>query len=136
MNKLKLRADGTDDLEIIAASVQDAIFKVGETKFDPARRFFSLRLSRYTHELGPYRIESGLRFDGVLNVRSQGVDTNKPDAFAVVLGLAFEATDLPAGLLALRLAGGGVIQIYVEAIDITLADVGDFRPTKKIPSHE
>jgi hypothetical protein len=136
MTKLRLRADGTDDLEIIAAAVQDAIFKVGEARFDSSRRFFTLRLSRYTHETGAFRVESGLRFDGVLNVRAQGVDLAKPDAFAVILGLDFEATDLPAGLLNLKLAGGGTIQVYVEAIDMTLADVGELRATKKIPKHD
>ena len=84
----------------------------------------------------PHRVESGLRFDGVLSVKSQGVDLTKQDAYAVILGLIYEATDTPAGIVSVTLAGGGVIQIEVEAIDATLADIGDARKTKRIPKHD
>ena len=84
----------------------------------------------------PFRIESGLRLDGVLSVKSQGVDLGKRDAYAVILGFAFEATDMPAGNLTLTLAGGGTIQIEVEAIDVTLADIGEPRKTKRVPKHD
>ena len=111
MNKLRLLASEPSDLEVIAGAVQDAIFQIGQTRYDREGLSFTLRLSRYMHEEDkPHRIESGLRFDGVLAVRSQGVDMAKREAFAVVLGLSFEATDLPAGQVNLTLAGGGVIQ--------------------------
>ena len=137
MNKLRLRASEPADLEVIAGAVQDAIFQIGQTRYDREGLSFTLRLSRYMHEEDkPHRIESGLRFDGVLAVRSQGVDMAKREAFAVVLGLSFEATDLPAGQVNLTLAGGGVIQLDVEAIDVTLADMGDPRATKRVPKHD
>lgn len=137
MTKLRLLATDPSDLEVIAGAIQDSIFQIGQSRFDKSGRSFTLRLSRYAHELKkPHRIESGIRFDGVLNVRSQGVDLAKTDAFAVILGLTFEATELPAGLLTLTLAGGGVVQIDVEATDVTLADIGEPRPTKKIPKHD
>ena len=95
------------------------------------------RLSRYTHETKtPNRIESGLRFDGVMSVSSQGVAKEKGEAFAVVLGLEFKADDSPAGQFYLKLAGGGLIRIAVEGIDVTLADHGELRPTKRIPKHD
>ncbi len=137
MTKLKLRATEVSDLEVIASAVQDGIFQIGQSRFDSTARSFTLRLSRYMHEVAaPHRIESGLRFDGVLNVRSQGVAHDKSEAYAVVLGVTFEETDLPAGYLNLTLAGGGIIQIEVEAVDITLADIGEPRITKKIPTHD
>lgn len=137
MTKLKLLAADTSDLEVIASAVQDSIFQIGQTRFDRDGRSFTLRLSRYTHEAEkPHRIESGLRFDGVMSVSSQAVATEKGEAFAVVLGLEFEAEDSPAGIFYLRLAGGGTIRIAVEAIDVTLADHGELRPTKRIPNHD
>lgn len=137
MNKLRLRASDTGDLEIIAGAVQDSIFQVGQSRYDKAGLSFTLRLSRYMREMDtPHRVESGLRFDGVLSVKSQGVDLTKQDAYAVILGLIYEATDTPAGIVSVTLAGGGVIQIEVEAIDATLADIGDARKTKRIPKHD
>lgn len=137
MNKLRLRASDTGDLEIIAGAVQDSIFQVGQSRYDKAGLSFTLRLSRYMREMDtPHRVESGLRFDGVLSVKSQGVDLAKQDAYAVILGLIYEATDTPAGIVSMTLAGGGVIQIEVEAIDATLADIGDARKTKRIPKHD
>ena len=137
MNKLRLRASDTGDLEIIAGAVQDSIFQVGQSRYDKAGLSFTLRLSRYMREMDtPHRVESGLRFDGVLSVKSQGVDLTKQDAYAVILGLIYEATDTPAGIVSMTLAGGGVIQIEVEAIDTTLADIGDPRKTKRIPKHD
>ena len=137
MNKLRLRASDTGDLEIIAGAVQDSIFQIGQSRYDKAGLSFTLRLSRYMREMEtPHRVESGLRFDGVLSVKSQGVDLTKQDAYAVILGLIYEATDTPAGIVSVTLAGGGVIQIEVEAIDATLADIGDARKTKRIPKHD
>ena len=137
MNKLRLRASDTGDLEIIAGAVQDSIFQIGQSRYEKAGLSFTLRLSRYMREMDtPHRVESGLRFDGVLSVKSQGVDLAKQDAYAVILGLIYEATDTPAGIVSMTLAGGGVIQIEVEAIDATLADIGDARKTKRIPKHD
>ena len=137
MNKLRLRASDTGDLEVVAGAVQDSIFQIGQSRYDKAGLSFTLRLSRYMREMDtPHRVESGLRFDGVLSVKSQGVDLAKQDAYAVILGLIYEATDTPAGIVSMTLAGGGVIQIEVEAIDATLADIGDARKTKRIPKHD
>jgi len=137
MTKLRLLATETSDLEVIAGAVQDSIFQIGQTRYDRKGRSFTLRLSRYMREKPkPYRIESGLRFDGVMKVRAQGVDLSKTDAFAVILGLTFTPTDAPAGLIELTLAGGGIIQIDAEALDVTLADIGDPTPTKRIPKHD
>jgi hypothetical protein len=133
MTELKLRAD----IEVFASAVQDAIFQIGQTRYDAPGRSFTLRMSRYMHEAkSPQRIESGLRFDGVMSVQSTGVDTAKSEAYAVILGLEFETGDAPAGQFNLLLAGGGVIRLAVEAIDLTLADVGDPKPTKRIPKHD
>lgn len=137
MTKLKLLAADTSDLEVIASAVQDSIFQIGQTRLDRAGRYFTLRLSRYMHEQDkPQRIESGLRFDGVMSVSAQGVALDKTEAFAVILGLEFIADDGPAGQFFLKLAGGGTIRIAVEAIDVTLADYGDALMTKRIPSHD
>lgn len=139
MTELKLLATDASDIEVIASAVQDAIFQIGQTRYDADGRSFTLRLSRYRHESKtPQRIECGLRFDGVMAVQSQGVSTEKSEAYAVLLGLTFraEASGGPSGAFELNLAGGGIIRVSVEAIDVTLADRGEARATKNIPKHD
>lgn len=137
MTDLKLRAVDSPDIEVVASAVQDAIFQIGQTRYDTPGRSFTLRLSRFMHESQtPQRVECGLRFDGVMSVQSTGVDTAKSEAYAVILGLEFETADAPAGQFNLLLAGGGIIRLAVEAIDLTLADVGDPKPTKRVPKHD
>ena len=81
MTKLRLKAETQDDLSIIAAAVQDAILRVGEITYNMRGRSLTIRMSRFRHEqdVGA-RAESGLRIDGVLNVKTRGIDRKDPEA--------------------------------------------------------
>jgi hypothetical protein len=134
---LKLLANDTDDLKIIASALQDAILRVGDIRYDPVARSVSLRLTRFRHETKTaQRVECGVRIDGVMSLQSRGIERGTPDAFMVVLDLAYEATDAPAGFLDVTLAGGGALRLSVEALDLLLSDVGEGRETRIKPDHE
>ena len=134
MTKLRLRAETQADLDVIAAAVQDAILRVGEITYNMRGR--SLRMSRFRHEQDKgARAQSGLRFDGVLNVKARGIDRSDPEAMAVLLNLDFEETDTPGGIMKLIFAGGGELHADVECLDVILADVTDARETDKLPMH-
>ena len=136
MSKLRLKAETQADLEIIAAAVQDAILRVGEINYDLRGRSLTLRMTRFQHESDKAaRAQSGLRFDGVLGVRTRGIDRSDPEAMAVLLNIVFNETDKPAGAISLIFAGGGELQADVECLDVTLADVTDARQTDKLPLH-
>lgn len=134
---LKLLANDADDLKIIASALQDAILRVGDIRYDPVARSVSLRLTRFRHEAKKaQRVECGVRIDGVMSLHSRGIERGTPDAFMVVLDLAYEATDAPAGFLDVTLAGGGALRLNVEALDLLLSDVGEGRETRIKPDHE
>jgi len=136
MTKLRLIANSQDDLPLIASAVQDAILNMRGIRFDRKARYVSFRLSRYRHEAEtPSRVEAGLRIDGVISVQSKGVDKTNPEAMTVLLDVTAEMIDKVAAVLTLIFAGGGAMRIEVEAIDVTLADIGEPRKTKSIPSH-
>lgn len=136
MTKLRLRAETQADLDIIAAAVQDAILRVGEITYNMRGRSLTLRMSRFRHEDDAgARAQSGLRFDGVLNVKARGIDRSDPEAMAVLLNLDFELTDAPAGIMRLVFAGGGELHADVEALEVILADVTEARETDKLPLH-
>ena len=133
---LKLIANDADDLRVLSAALQDAIIRVGDIRFDPVGRSATLQMSRYRHEdARPSRILSGLRLDGVLAMQSHGFDRSNPDAYAVLLDVAFEETDAPAGTVLMTLAGGGMIRLQVEALDATLADAGEAKRARARPDH-
>ena len=140
MSKLRLRAETKADLDIIAAAVQDAILRVGEINYDVRGRSLTLRMTRFRHEdprgdMSGARAQSGLRFDGVMHVRTRDIDRSDPEAMAVLLNVDFEMTDKPAGLIKLTFAGGGQLHAEVESLDIILADVTDPIETTKLPLH-
>lgn len=134
---LKLIATDADDLKIVASALQDAILRTGDIRYDPQARAVSLRLSRFRHESSkPERVEAGVRVDGVMALQSQGIDQHSQDAFLVLLDMTLAQTDAPAGQLDLTFAGGGVLRLSVEALDVLLADVGEARTTKRQPDHD
>lgn len=134
---LKLLANDTDDLKIIAGALQDAILRVGDIRYDPVARSVSLRLTRFRHEAKQaQRVECGVRFDGVMSLQSRGIERGAPDAFMVVLNISYDETDAPAGFLDITLAGGGALRLSVEGLELLLSDVGEGRATRIKPDHE
>lgn len=129
---LNLGALDADDLRVIAALAQDAVFPASEMTWQPARRRFALLLNRFRWEdkeaaerrNRPYeRVQSVLVFDSVLSVASQGIDRSDKDLILSLLDIAFHPAEDGAGEVLLTLAGDGAIRLTVEALEATLRDV-------------
>ncbi len=135
---LKLKAETTDDLSVIASALQDAILKVGEVHYGRDGHYLTVRLSRFRHEDNkhPTRILSALRLDGVLGVQSRGLKRDDPEALAVLLSIRFTpGSEAPEGYIDFIFAGDGQLRLHVECIDILLVDLSEGRITDKIPHH-
>lgn len=137
---LRLRAETQEDLVVISSALQDAILKVGEIVYNNRGRFMTIRLSRFKHEQDQKaeRVQTGLRIDSILNIKSRALDRADPEAYAVLLSMRFEPSTEngdPSGLIHLILAGGGELAIKVECIDVILADTKEVRETDKLPVH-
>jgi len=129
---LNLGALDAEDLRVIAALAQDAVFPASEMTWQPARRRFALLLNRFRWEdkeaaerrNRPYeRVQSVLVFDSVLSVASQGIDRSDKDLILSLLDIAFHPAEDGAGEVLLTLAGDGAIRLTVEALEATLRDV-------------
>ena len=143
---LRLKALDTDDLAVIAALVQDAVFPAAEMRWDRKARRFGLLLNRFRWEDAPNaahrkrgfeRVQAVLAFEDVMGVKSQGVDKSDPDMVFSLLSIAFEPGQDGAGRIELTLAGDGVIALEVEALEVILRDVTRpyVAPSGKAPSH-
>ena len=144
---LRLMAQGVDDVPVLSALLQDAVFPIGEMRWDRKRRRFALMVNRFRWEdrdaaeraaRGYERVQAVLVVEGVLSVQSQGIDRGDRDMVLSVLELAFAAGADGAGRLTLALAGDGAIALDVEALDLSLQDVTRpyLAPSGKVPSHD
>jgi hypothetical protein len=142
---LRLLAEEAEDLQIIAAAVQDSVVKAGNLNFEKRNRRFALEINRYRWEAGPkdkrepgQRVRSLLAFDGVMSVKTRGITKVDPELILSLLSIDFtpDIAEPPGGKVTLLFAGDGEIVLTVEAIDATLLDSDYVWPTRNAPSHE
>jgi hypothetical protein len=139
-NVLKLLAEDSEGLGIVAASVQDGLVKPQDIRFDKRARTFGLEINRFQWERAArrppfFRSRAILAFAGVETVRSTGVSKDV-DAIHDLLDIRFEpAAEPPGGVVTLTFAGKTQIRLGVECLDVTLMDTGTAWPTSRKPDH-
>jgi hypothetical protein len=148
---LKLRAHDAEDLQVIAAHLQDAIVPVSEMLFLPYAQRFILVANRFrwaeasaapeapaegdaSFEDGPpshfERIHCGMRFDRVRRVRHRGLDRRARGEMLNLLTIA-----AAEGSIDLVFAGGADLRLETASIDCRLEDIGEAWPTRWRPRH-
>lgn len=142
---LRLQALDSDDLKVISALVQDAVFPVTEMAWDAGRRRFALLINRFRWEDharaeagGDYeRVQALLVISDVLAVASNGVDRGDCDLILSLLSVTFDPGEDGAGHVMLTLAGDGEIRLAVECLDVALSDVTRpyLAPSRSAPAH-
>ncbi|MCK0095603.1 DUF2948 family protein [Yoonia sp. F2084L] len=129
---LRLKALDAEDLAVMAALVQDAVFPAAEMRWDRKARRFAILLNRFRWEDAPKaearkrgyeRVQTVLAVEDVIRVQSQGVDKSDPDMVFSLLAMGFVPAEDGTGRLELTLAGDGVIALEVEALEVILQDV-------------
>jgi hypothetical protein len=142
MTELKLLALDLDDLAIVSAHLQDAVFKVGDIRWLPGEKMFSLAANRFVWEQaarkrkGFERRRAALVLKRVMAVRSTGIDRNRKGDVLCLLALRFhQKGEGPEGTVELVLAGEATIALDVECIEVALADIGGAWETASKPRH-
>jgi hypothetical protein len=144
---LRLKALDAEDLGVLAALAQDAVFPASEMRLDSKARRFALLLNRFRWEDAPNaerrkrdfeRVQSVLVIEDVMSVKTQGVSKDDPDMVFSLLSISFEPSEDGMGQVLLTLAGDGAIAIAVEALEVVLRDVTRpyVAPSKKAPAHD
>ncbi|MCF6315216.1 MAG: DUF2948 family protein [Marinosulfonomonas sp.] len=143
---LRLRAEDTSDLAVLAALVQDAVFPANEMTWQADQRRFAILLNRFRWEdrakadarkRAFERVQSVLVVNDVVKVQSQGVERGDADTVMSLLSITFEAGKDGMGRITMTLAGDGVIALDVECLDVALKDVTRpyIAPSKHAPHH-
>jgi hypothetical protein len=143
---VRLVAAEPDDVPVISALLQDAVFPITEMTWDRRRRRFALLVNRFRWEDRAAAERRGRPFErvrallvacDVLRVTTQGLDVRDRDTILSLLALAWEPGPDGTGRLVLTLAGDGAIALDVECLDLTLNDVTRpyIAPSRKAPHH-
>lgn len=143
---LYLAAWDSDDLKVLSALAQDAVFPITEMQWQAKARRFAVLVNRFRwedqpmaerHGRKPERVQAVLVIDNVERVASQGIDRKDRDVILSLLAVSFTATGDGAGEVLLTLAGDGAIRLQVEALEVTLKDVTRpyEAPSGKAPTH-
>ncbi len=143
---LRLIAQAPDDVPVLSALLQDAVFPITEMRYDRKARRFALLLNRFRWEdraaaeaaKRPYeRVRSLLVIEDVLAVRTGGIDRADKSVVLSALALTFAPGADGTGTLTLTLAGDGAVALDVEAVDLRLDDVTRpyAAPSRKVPDH-
>lgn len=143
---LRLKALGPDDMPVLAALVQDAVFPITEMTFAKPRRRFAVLVNRCRwedrdtalREGRPFeRVQALLSVENVSAVRSQGIDRGQKDMILSLLDLTYDGPPEGPGRIRLVLAGDGAVELDVEAPEVALRDTT--RPYRavagKAPEH-
>ena len=142
MDALKLMALDQEDLEIVSAHVQDAVFKVSGLDYAPRSKQLSLVINRFVWETAEGRGKSFerrrslLAFKRVSAVRSIGFDRKDDETVLSLLAIQFEPNgEGPDGTVEFILSGEASIMLDVECIEVQLADTGGAWETGFKPRH-
>jgi len=143
---LRLVAMDDEDLQVVSALCQDAVFPGNEMQWQRGKRRFGILLNRFRWEdipvaqrgaRTPERVQSVLAIENVDRVASQGVPPGDADTILSVLAITFEPDPAGGGLVLLTMAGDGAVRLKVSELEIALRDVT--RPyaavSGKVPDH-
>lgn len=150
MSDLRLSAEDSDDLSVIAAYLQDAVLLVKDVAYLPGTRRLALVMNRFCweNEMGSVksarpgrkthlRARTGLHFDQVEGVKARNIAQDRPEGVLNLLTIAFEpGAEAPGGTIILTFSGNGEIRIDVEAVEAHLADMGGRWETPNLPTHD
>ncbi|WOI53782.1 DUF2948 family protein [Parvularcula sp. LCG005] len=139
---LALMAADREDLDVVSAVLQDSVAKVGDVAFLPDQRRFALVANRFVWEeganktKGPFtRVRVGVHFDDVLSVRTKSVRLDAKSAIVDILSVTYHGGE-DGGTITLTLAGGGIVALAVDAINVTVRDISEPWRTQSKPDHE
>ena len=142
-NNLKLIGKNQEDLKVISAYSQDSIVAVKDMIFLEKNKIFVMIINRFMWEdigKGTYkqnkRIRCAIKFEGILKVKSKKI--NQKNRNKRLECLAIECNEISSKNYEINFffAGGGLITLISESIEIVMNDLGEAWNVKHVPKHK
>ena len=142
-NNLKLIIKNQEDLKVISAYSQDSIVAVKDMIFLEKNKIFVMLVNRFmweelrkkTHTQNK-RIRCAIKFEGILKVKSRKI--NQKNRNKRLECLAIESNEVLNKNYEINFffAGGGIITLISESIDVAMQDLHIPWTVKYIPKHK
>jgi hypothetical protein len=136
---LKLLVFDEEDLAVVSANLQDAVVRACDMVFLPREQRFALTVARFDWLAADQgrceRLQTGIHFERVSNVRTTGFRPGKPDEVLNLLSIVFEPAEAPSGEVVLTFSGGAGVRFEVECLEAQMRDIGPRWPCGGKPDH-
>lgn len=136
---LKLLVFDDEDLAVVSANLQDAIVRASDMAFLQREQRFAFTAARFdwmaAAEGRCERLQTGIHFERVSNVRTAGFRPGKPEEVLNLLSILFEPGEAPSGEVVLTFSGGAGVRLTVECLEAQMRDIGPRWPCKGKPGH-
>ena len=142
-NNLKLIGKNIEDLQVISAYCQDSVVKLKDIVFLKKNRTFVMMLNRFMWEdaeKGAFRqnkrIRCALKFDEVLEVKSKKINQKNKNRLLECLAIKCNETVNNNYEIIFFFAGGSIITLISEFIEVVMHDLGEAWNVKYFPKHK
>lgn len=134
---IKLHAQHHDHIPLIASHVQDAVIPASAFIHDSNTKTFKMLGNRFCWEkfLDPenpikVRVQSGIHFDHVVNVKKKNVHLHHPEKLYNLMTMNASENEV-----ILHLSEHAEIRLDVEKISCKIADLHEPYPAEFLPTH-
>ena len=142
-NKLKLIGKSQEDLEVISAYSQDSIITVKDMIFLEKNKIFVMIINRFMWEdinKGTYkqskRIRCAIKFEGILKVKSKKINQKNKNKRLECLAIECNEILRKNCEIIFFFAGGSIITLISESIEVVMNDLGESWNVNYIPKHK
>ena len=142
-NNLKLIGKNQEDLKVISAHSQDSIVTVKDIIFLEKNRIFLMMVNRFMWEdieKGIYRknkrIRCAIKFEGILKVKSKKINQKNKNKRLECLAIKCNQILNKNYEIIFFFAGGGIITLISESIEVVMKDLGESWSVNYIPKHK
>ena len=142
-NNLKLIGKNQEDLKVISAYSQDSIVAVKDMIFLEKNKIFVMLVNRFMWEniekeayKQNKRIRCAIKFEGILKVKSKKINQKNKNKRLECLAIECNKILRKNNEIIFFFAGGGVITLISESIEVVMNDLGASWNVKYIPKHK
>ena len=142
-NNLKLIGKSQEDLKVISAYSQDSIVTVKDMIFLEKNKIFVMIINRFMWEdigKGTYkqnkRIRCAIKFEGILKVKSKKINQKNRNKRLECLAIKCNEILSKNYEIIVFFAGGSIITLISESIEVVMNDLGAPWNVKYIPKHK
>ena len=142
-NNLKLIGKNQEDLKVISAYIQDSVVTVKDMVFLKKNRMFLLIVNRFMWEnivdssnKENQRVKCAIKFEGIFEVKSKKINQQNKEKRLEFLTIECNRILDKNYEIKFFFAGGSIITLISEFIEVSMHDLGKPWAVKHVPKHK